>query len=103
LGPDRAKGAIVNGRTPEEIQKIRLKAAEVEFRAKSDVLFFKRLQDDPEQVLRAEGFDDPTTQEFVSELQGDSGRCGDFCDGLTCIITSCCFFTRDSLPETEPR
>jgi hypothetical protein len=88
----------MNGPTPEELREIRLKAAEVEFRAKSDTRYFKRLQDDPEQVLREEGFDDPTVQEFAAQLRGKPDPCGDFCDGLTCIITSCCFFTMDRLP-----
>jgi hypothetical protein len=80
-----------------------MKAAEVEFRAKSDAMYFKRLQDDPERVLRDEGFDEPTVDEFAAQLRGDRPNpCGDWCDGLTCIVTSCCFFTRDSLPETVP-
>jgi hypothetical protein len=96
------KGAIVSGPTPDEIKEIRLKALEVEFRAKSDTRFFKQLQDNPEQVLRDAGFDDPTVADFAGQLRGDVPHpCGDFCDGITCIVTTCCFLTLDKLPPVE--
>jgi hypothetical protein len=90
----------VSNPAPEGISEIRRKIAEVEFRAKSEALYFKRLQDDPEQVLREEGFDEPTAREFLAQLRGERDNpCGDFCDGLTCIITSCCFFTLNPAPD----
>jgi hypothetical protein len=89
----------MNTPTPDEIYQIRLKAAEVEFRAKSDSMYFKRLQDDPERLLREEGFDEPTVDEFVAQLKAEADPCGDICDGLSCLVTICCYYTLVPLPE----
>jgi hypothetical protein len=84
-----------------DIREIRLKSAKVEFQAKSDPAFLKRLRDDPLAVLQAEGFDYPVAQELKSQLQDPAflaGRCPDKCDPLSCIVTTCCWFT---LEETD--
>ena len=74
-----------------DIKEIRQKTVKVEFQAKSDPAFLKRLQEDPVAVLQAEGFDLTTAQEVASQLRGDPIT--KWCDGITCYITSCSFFT----------
>jgi hypothetical protein len=87
-----------------DIKEIRLKSAKIEFQAKSDPAFLQRLKADPIAVLKAEGFDYPIAQELASQLRGDShtkaSSCPDgICDPLTCIVTSCCWFTTIEPPE----
>jgi hypothetical protein len=85
--------------TPDEVSEVRLKLAEVEFRAKSDESYLKRLQDDPSGVLKAAGFDDPMVQELTAQLTGDYEQFANradgcsVCDPWTCWITGCCHFT----------
>lgn len=87
------KGAAV------DIKHVRLTAAKIEFQAKSDPAFLKRLKDDPIAVLQAEGLDYSVAQDFASQLRGDvvaarASHCPDsLCDPLTCIVTACCWFT----------
>jgi hypothetical protein len=79
-----------------DITEIRQKSVKVEFQAKSDPAFLKRLQADPVAVLQEEGFDLPTAQEVASQLRGDEASVvGGKCDPLTCIITTCRWFTSD--------
>jgi hypothetical protein len=79
-----------------DIKEIRLKSAKVEFQAKSDPAFLKRLQDNPLAVLQAEGFDYSTAQELTSQLRADpaakAGMCAE-CDPATCWVTACCWYT----------
>ncbi len=89
--------------TPERIAEIRLKAAEVEFRAKSSTLYFKQLQEYPDRVLSEAGFDAPTASVFIAQLRGErDDPCGDICDGITCLVTSCCWWTLNPQPEPVP-
>ena len=85
-----------------DIKEIRLKAAKVEFLAKSDATFLKRLQEDPMAVLQAEGFDYPGAEKLTSQLRSDPAelaeQCPGKCDPLSCIVTTCCWFT---LEETK--
>jgi hypothetical protein len=85
---------------PEQISAIRKKAAEIEFRAKSDAMYFERLRRDPDEVLLEAGFDEFTRNEFKAQLGASPGPCPvDVCDPLSCIITSCCWFTTVEPPE----
>jgi hypothetical protein len=86
-----------------DIKEIRLKSAKVEFQAKSDPAFLKRLRDDPMAVLQAEGLDYPAAQELTAQLRDPvalAARCPDKCDPLSCIVTTCCWFTLEQT-ETE--
>ena len=80
-----------------DIKEIRLKAAKVEFQAKSDPAFLKRLKNDPIAVLQGEGLDYSAAQEVASQLTDDptvqEARCPGKCDPLSCIVTTCCWFT----------
>jgi hypothetical protein len=80
-----------------DIKEIRLKSAKIEFQAKSDPAFLKQLRDDPMAVLQAEGLDYDAAQELTSQLEGDpahlAARCPGKCDPLSCIVTTCCWFT----------
>ncbi len=84
---------------PDQIAAIRQKAAEIEFRAKSDAMYFDRLRRDPETVLLEAGFDEATRTEFKVQLRG-SDPCPKICDPLSCIITGCCWFT--TVEPTDP-
>jgi hypothetical protein len=100
-------------RSPEEIQEIRKKAIAIEFRAKHDADFLQKLKDDPLGTLQAEGIDSPTAREFVTELQGGTPVAilqpepfapvlmEGWCDGITCIFTTCTFLTANP-PEHIP-
>jgi hypothetical protein len=99
IAPPRAtEGIVMSDMTPEEVSDIRLKVAELEFRAKSDEAFLKQLQAEPEKVLQDWGFETAAADDIAAELKGDRPRC-DKCDPFTCIITGCCFFT--TLPPTK--
>jgi hypothetical protein len=80
-------------RSPEEIAEIRRRMIEVEFRAKSDEDFRERLVRSPLEVLREFGLDEATTNEILPEFTGEATVSGAWCDGITCIITSCNFLT----------
>jgi hypothetical protein len=98
-----ARGNIMSGDTPDRIAEIRYKAAEIEFRAKSSTLYFKQLQEDPDRVLSEAGFDAPTANRLIAQLRGDpEDPCGDICDGITCLVTSCCWWTLNPVPEPVP-
>ena len=91
------------------IQELRRKALELEFRAKSDASFMEKLRAEPLATLREAGIADPYAEQAADELQGtghvnmlDAGPCGDWCDGITCIVTSCCFFTYDPTITQPP-
>jgi hypothetical protein len=90
-----------------DIKAIRLAAAKIEFQAKSDPAFLKRLKDDPIAVLQAEGLDYSVAQEFASQLRGDplttrASHCPDsLCDPLTCLVTACCWYTTVEPVEPE--
>ena len=96
-------------RAPAEIKALRRKALEIEFRAKADPEYLQQLKDDPVATLRAAGFEDELAREFGAELSDTSPTqerrisqwSGDaqmrppehICDGITCWITSCNFWT----------
>jgi hypothetical protein len=86
-------------RTPDEILTIRERLREIEFHAKSSDDFLQGLVADPEDVLRRYGIDEAAAAQIVPQLTGaadfGAGPCGDWCDGITCISTGCCFFTGD--------
>jgi hypothetical protein len=86
-----------------DINEVRLKSAKVEFQAKSDPAFLKRLKDDPIAVLQAEGFDYSVAQNLATQLRGDpnekAAMCSD-CDPLTCIVTACCWYTTEEPTKT---
>jgi hypothetical protein len=86
-----------------DIKEIRLMSAKVEFQAKSDPAFLKRLQDDPMAVLQAEGFDYAVAQDLTTQLRGDQAAklrmCAD-CDPLTCLVTACCWYTTEEPTKT---
>ena len=60
----------------------------------------------PQGVLRHYGIDDDAAAQIVPQLTGDvsfaSGSCGEWCDGITCISTGCCFFTGDPPIHVPP-
>jgi hypothetical protein len=79
-----------------DIKDVRLLAAKVEFKAKSDSAYLERLKKDPVKVLQDEGFEYPMAMEVTSQLRGetmDEARACSICDGPTCIVTGCCWFT----------
>ena len=78
-----------------DVTEVRQKSLKVEFKAKSDPAFLKRLQDDPVAVLQAEGFDLTAAQEVASQLRDDPTAVAGKCDPLTCIVTTCTWFTSD--------
>jgi hypothetical protein len=85
------------------IKEVRLLSAKVEFQAKSDPAFLKRLQDDPVAVLQAEGFDYPTAQEIATQLRTDSAVPAEMCpecDTVTCWVTACCWYTLEPPVKT---
>lgn len=73
----------------DEFQEQRTKAEAIVQRAASDVDFGRKLVDDPEGTLRAEGLSDKTITDFVREQElvevgGYVLECG-----WTCNISSC--------------
>lgn len=91
----------MSGYGPEQISAIRMMAAEIEFRAKSDSIYLQRLRDDPEKVLTEAGFDEMTRAEYRAQLDASAGPCpADVCDPLSCLITSCCWYTTVEPPDT---
>jgi hypothetical protein len=84
-----------------DLKDIRKRSSQVEFKAKSDPAFLKRLQEDPVTVLQKEGFDPPTAREVASQLRGDA--VSKWCDGVTCIVTSCSFFTANPPERPKPK
>jgi hypothetical protein len=90
-------------RTPEEILQIRRQLVEIEFRCKSSDDFLETLRADPESVLRDFGLDEYTTNEVLPQLTGElraSEACAS-CDGPTCWVTGCCYYTTEP-PVTLP-
>ena len=78
-----------------DVTEVRQKALTVEFKAKSDAAFLKRLREDPVAVLQAEGFDLTTAQKVSSQLQDDPAAGPGKCDPATCLFTTCRWFTSD--------
>jgi len=91
-------------RSPEELLAIRAKLVELEFRAKSDAQLLERLQHHPLEVLREFGLDDAMVDEILPELsaENENALSGGWCDGITCIRTTCNFFTYNMPPPTPP-
>lgn len=92
-----------------DIQALRRLALELEFRAKCDPDFLDKLRAAPVPTLREAGFADAYVEQAADELQGtggmsllSAGPCGEWCDGITCIFTTCCFFTSDPTITMPP-
>lgn len=82
----------------EYIQQLRRKLIALEFRAKSDSAFMDRLRRDTVGTLEGEGFSTSDTARIAGELRGDTTLADEemlspWCDGITCILTGCHFFT----------
>jgi hypothetical protein len=72
---------------------IREKAEAMLAKARQDDTFAHALRDEPEDVLRAQGFQGEALDTFVSEITADDVVAYQRCSNYTCILTSC-FFTK---------
>jgi hypothetical protein len=79
-----------------DLEQVRQHLEQLGERAGEDPELWQRLLDDPESVFRAEGFPEAVIVHMVGELRPDpevSGYIWPHCDGLTCLVTYCMYWT----------